>query len=121
MVNKIREKLDIVLKYTDCDKMDGEEFNNTVPVLVDFCDSYGKYAWHNLEENPKDLPSIYHSVIIAVEDIAHVDGIKQYIYAEATYNGECWLQFRWGSTYTTRDSRIVAWKEIEPLPYHITD
>lgn len=121
MVNKIREKLDIVLKYTDCDKMDGEEFNNTVPVLMDFCDSYGKYAWHNLKENPNDLPSTYHSVIIAVEDIAHVDGIKQYIYAEATYNGECWLQFRWSSTYTTRDSRIVAWKEIEPLPYHITD
>ena len=101
--------------------MDCEEFNNTVPVLVGFCDSYGKYAWHNLEENPKDLPSIYHSVIIAVEDIAHVDGIKQYIYAEATYNGECWLQFRWGSTYTTCDSHIVAWKEIEPLPYHMTN
>lgn len=117
MVNKIREKLDMLLNYIDLNKIPEEEkdeFHNIVPQLKWLCRFYDAHPWHNLKDNPDDLPKKNQQVIIAMEDKIY---LNRHLFFEAFYDGQnCWWQHRWRKKYLVGDCRIIAWKDIIQVP-----
>lgn len=64
---------------------------------------HNKYAWHNLKENPKDLPAIRHRVLVC-------DYYGKYF---ITSLRKVWSNGN--TTWGTYTKTITAWKEIEPF------
>lgn len=84
------------------ERLTGEDANNiTIERLGGFCDGYHcaqeeikKYKWHNLRENPEDIPLNNNLVLILLEgnvyDLTRVTSLY-------------WLK---------HEDKIIAWKEI---------
>lgn len=117
MINRFREKFDMLLNYIDLNKIPEEEkneFHNIVSQLKWICHFYDAHPWHNLKDNPDDLPQKNQQVIIAMEDKKY---LNRHLFFEAFYDGHnCWWQHRWRKKYLIGDCRIIAWKDIIQVP-----
>ena len=71
---------------------------------------YDKYKWHNLRENPEDLPSDFSKVLVCFRLSP-----KMNIYEVCLYkNGYFCMSF---GTRASENRNVLGWREVEPFPF----
>lgn len=87
----------------------------TVKELQTILENHNKYRWHDLEKDPKDLPTIGTEVYVCYISHPNAYGEQKKRYGKDAYIYMC--DNRGGSKFCTfkKGNRVIAWREIEPF------
>lgn len=87
----------------ECDKC--EEAYDAIQKIVEKAD---KYRWHDLLENPDNLPEYDHNVLVCTSSNWYG------IWSRTTFDGEIDIWENEHAMYEDIDE-VIAWREIEPF------
>lgn len=104
---KIKEAIEVLKKapHFPHDKIGARE---AIDTAIEVMEKAEKYRWHDLRENPDDLPKPRHGV-----DTRSKLGSQFYNWIDL-YNADakCWK---------FDDANIIAWREIEPFEREVEE
>lgn len=102
---KMKEAIEVLKKapHFPHDKIGAKE---AIDVAIEVMEKAEKYRWHDLRENPDDLPKENGDYMVWYHAINGVyDGAKVMYYSTAG----------WLTGKTRKKEGVIAWREIEPF------
>lgn len=96
------------LKIADCKDQIISETNRFINAVNEII-GLEKYRWHDLRNNPEDLPGDFRKVLICIKGLEGKEsGINTAVHSKKTKT--------WGATmFTLEESDVIAWRYIEPF------